>query len=1026
MLNKLIKLFWIKISVALLFCFIVFGIPYFWANQIAKEVKLFLKNNYQSDLSYNSVSINLYQHFPNLTLKLNDPQLLVPYFAKKDTIFKSKETLIVLDIPKLLSGGGYEIKTLALINPNINIKIAKSGLANYQVFIKKDSSSVTKDSQSVFSFKIDKIKFQNAHIKYKDAFTKNVFEVSKAHFEGNLDIEGDSILSNFNLIAPNIYYKNSKRVILNNDQININTDFYYLSSAKKIFSSDTKVSINGLDLDVKGGINLSDSDSIYTDVKVNAKDVPIHFLGAFLPKSYAKHLKNADSDGSLYIDAYCKGAFYMAKNIIPLYSLKANIKDAKLKLTEIAMPIHDINLDIECYNDSIQRGTHNFMLNKISASAGEDFIKGFAHFRVDKSVKIESNLNLGLDLKDFRDYFKSDSVFAEGRIEANSTISGYYDSKKGVTPSFNCNLNIEKGKLKYAHLPDSISDINVKLSLENKTASLDNTFISADSLSCMFGKDLIKGSFRVNNLKNPDIACDLKTNLSLDEIQKFYPLEGMNIKGNAEISLKAEGKLDFQKKIFPKTFFSMKLKDGNIKNEMFEAPIENIYLFADLVNYTGKLSDTRINIYKLSFKTEENQFSAYGLVKDLDSPNFDLLMKGNIDIQHFTNIFKLKYDLIKGKIKSDIQIKLAWNDIISKDYSKITLIGMVSGSDLIYEDEHNHNNFKIDNFKILLSPEKIKIEQFKGHHPDGEFSLKGSIGNYIPYFVNNQKLKVDMVFSTKELHLNRYYHHNVPSSDTSSFKFSSIENIDLNLQTFIKKLYYDSLKIENLNGGVLVKKNKIILSETGMESVGGSLFFSGFIDFNNPSKPQMEAKMDIKQINIKKAFSVYNALNNIKEPSTLEGNISIKYKLNIPMNAKFDFDPKSINGVGSMAINNLKMAGHKVFNKVSKLTNKKQISDANIDDIEIKSEVREGKMYYNPFKMKVSGFDTDVEGFHGFAEGNMYYILKIAIPPFDVVKIPIHITGNSDNPNVEFGKGDETVKRYIDSLSTIKVSDEEL
>ena len=37
----------------------------------------------------------------------------------------------------------------------------------------------------------------------------------------------------------------------------------------------------------------------------------------------------------------------------------------------------------------------------------------------------------------------------------------------------------------------------------------------------------------------------------------------------------------------------------------------------------------------------------------------------------------------------------------------------------------------------------------------------------------------------------------------------------------------------------------------------------------------------------------------------------------------------------------------------------------------------------------------------------MNYLLRIALPPFDLVKIPLHVDGTYDNPKVHIGKGHE-------------------
>ena len=176
---------------------------------------------------------------------------------------------------------------------------------------------------------------------------------------GSLDLKNHIFSTKFKIDAQNIYLKNKNRVILNNDNLSIESDIYFNTISEKIHTKDTRLNINGLDLDIKGDLYLSATDSLFANIKILGNDVPIHFLGGFLPKAYQKHLKNADSKGNLNIVALCKGPIYIVKNIFPSYSLKANISNARLKLTEFAAPIEDINLNIECFNDANNTNFHN-------------------------------------------------------------------------------------------------------------------------------------------------------------------------------------------------------------------------------------------------------------------------------------------------------------------------------------------------------------------------------------------------------------------------------------------------------------------------------------------------------------------------------------------------------------------------------------------------------------------------------------------------------------------------------------------
>ena len=68
------------------------------------------------------------------------------------------------------------------------------------------------------------------------------------------------------------------------------------------------------------------------------------------------------------------------------------------------------------------------------------------------------------------------------------------------------------------------------------------------------------------------------------------------------------------------------------------------------------------------------------------------------------------------------------------------------------------------------------------------------------------------------------------------------------------------------------------------------------------------------------------------------------------------------------------------------------------------TEIKNGKFLIYPFSFKVSKFLTEVEGEQGFND-SINYLIKISVPPFTRLRIPISIIGTTDKPIIKTGKG---------------------
>jgi hypothetical protein len=112
----------------------------------------------------------------------------------------------------------------------------------------------------------------------------------------------------------------------------------------------------------------------------------------------------------------------------------------------------------------------------------------------------------------------------------------------------------------------------------------------------------------------------------------------------------------------------------------------------------------------------------------------------------------------------------------------------------------------------------------------------------------------------------------------------------------------------------------------------------------------------------------------------------------------------TLNGNGEVRIANAMINGMKVFEEISKTAKKEGIKDPHLKDFVMTTEIRDNKVFVKPFSLKISGFETDIEGVSDL-NGTMQYIFKIELLPINKLKIPFHVTGTYDNPKVALGKG---------------------
>ena len=115
----------------------------------------------------------------------------------------------------------------------------------------------------------------------------------------------------------------------------------------------------------------------------------------------------------------------------------------------------------------------------------------------------------------------------------------------------------------------------------------------------------------------------------------------------------------------------------------------------------------------------------------------------------------------------------------------------------------------------------------------------------------------------------------------------------------------------------------------------------------------------------------------------------------------------SLKGGGVLAIKNVRLSGLKLFNAVSKATNKDSINNPSLEGVNIKSTIANNIINIERTKMRVFGFRPRFEGQVSF-DGKLNLKFRLGLPPLGIFGIPMTITGTQDNPIIKMRKGSET------------------
>ena len=247
--------------------------------------------------------------------------------------------------------------------------------------------------------------------------------------------------------------------------------------------------------------------------------------------------------GTSSIDAFSYGSLKMwylsSQPISGSVKLSYNIHDDALSFDEAAFKVRDLPLKI---SGSVSHLTQpELMMNLDVSSPGADMASLLSLIPPDM-------------LK------KTAGLSSSGDVKFSLTMKG--PSSATMNPGMSGSFTVTNGKVQYASLPKSITNINVAGSFQKPPApvgSLSGGNFTIDKLTATVGSNSLDGKVAVTNFGDPNLTASFGGTLSLDEVKEFYPLEqgtemGGIMKANVSVAgkpktpqtMKASGTIGFQ------------------------------------------------------------------------------------------------------------------------------------------------------------------------------------------------------------------------------------------------------------------------------------------------------------------------------------------------------------------------------------------------------------------------------------------------------------------------------------------------
>ncbi|HWY36938.1 MAG TPA: AsmA-like C-terminal region-containing protein [Bacteroidia bacterium] len=606
-----------------------------------------------------------------------------------------------------------------------------------------------------------------------------------------------------------------------------------------------------------------------------------------------------------------------------------------------------------------------------------------------------------------------DGIETKGEFSCTGFVKGVYDVKDGKVPAYHVDLKVKDAMFKYSHLPKAVERINFDLVADNPDGNTEHASLDLKTFHFEIDKEPVHGSVYLKGIKNMHVRADIKLKADLAQIEKIYPIDSLVLKGIVTSEIKINGRYNDSLKLFPKVDAFFTLEKGYVKSIGVPLEMDSMHINAEVINSTGALADTKINLNNMTFLLDGEPFVMNGTIADMKDYNYNLKIDGLIDLGKLTQIYPIQNTSLKGTMNFDITTDGSLTEIEAKKYALLKTAGTLEIKEMAYKSTDLAFPVHIDDALFTFDADKIILSRFKAEFGKSNVALSGHLYNYIPYLLKSDApIKGDLAMNCDTIDMNQWFPASVSDKSPSTPKADTTKatakealiipgNIDFTIDSDIKMVKFGAMNISDLNGEIKIKNGVCTLNETGFNALDSKFVLSGDYDTRDEKHPLFDLHATIDKLNFNKAYKMFV---DPKGTAPAEGNFSTKYDVKGELAPGFMPIYSTLTGGGKIVIDSVAVKGMKIMNHIKNVSKKEEFNDPSLSDVTIDTEIKGGKVFMKPFTFKVSKFLTEVEGWQGFDE-KMEYLIKMSVPPFTKLKIPVSISGTSDKPVIKMGKG---------------------
>jgi len=945
--KKALKIFGITLGSIILLLAIVIGSA-LWAvftpERLTPIVRNVASEYVKCEHHIGKVELTFFSTFPHFGLAIDSIIVVNPMEgAPSDTVAHIPHAVVSVDMLAFLNEKTLSIPTLSIPDIQANVYIAADGQANYDILALPEDT--TAEDTTAFVLPFDKIVVEELVVSAKSLQYVNLPDSIHAEL---CDVGIDAEVNNWKDILLTLGIGSIDATLGANTYaqgvrlqttLPIGVDL----SKMRVSMRDAHIAANNLSMALNGWVEIGDT--LQTNMRLTLSDWPVDSVISLLPLTLPKDIAQLIHGGSASMDA--TAAINMANSnasSITIHHLSARAKQTTIQAQgEVKDPLGNLWLNLSA----------------------------------DMDVRVA----------DVKQFLPKDMQVV-GRVKGTASVQMYLNDLM--------EMELHKGKV-----AGDLQLMGIVYNAEGIAATLPNNRLT----------------FRIPNNRPSRKEVDwLQATLYTDgaDVSMAQPLQAEL--GKTHIAVEANNILG-DSPYWHATLSMQSTEQLHAAMDSMEVMIDQPDIQAYVAYHTKDTTvmpivDARIAFNRLSghYTDIQADIQTSTLTAQLQAPRLKATLQSNQVIAQMPNVANLNTQHISIEAaarynqKGGDNLLLKWNPRLSVNMQHAQV-------DLVDWEQ----NIVIPEIDFAYTNRECKIEESKLIIGNSDFALTGELRNIGRWMRNKGVLEGELNFVSEQTDADQLLallsaeegteeeaetenkQAETSNEKTESEPFLVPKNVDLTLNTEIKKATAFGQTATNLGGKIYMKDGTLVLEEMGFICNAARLQLTAM--YRTPRRNHIYVGFDyhMLDVNIQELVNMIPQIDSMMPMlRSFKGEAEFHLAAETYTNAKYEIKPSTIRGAASIFGKDLVVLDNETFSTISKLLMFSKKTENKVDSISAEMTIYKKEIDVYPFCVSIDNYMVALGGRHNL-DMTFNYDVNVLSP----IYLGVNVSGNLDNLDIK-------------------------